>query len=134
MSRRTTIAPRAVPGPTASMAIPSAWAAKSRAYIASLTRAATASASASATPSAPREAGRGLLEEGGDALLVVAAPPGRALQVALEVELRVERVARARVDRPLDEPERRGRPVGEKAHEPARLGHQPLVVDHLPDE
>src|SRR5258708_38247188 len=51
--------------------------------------------------SAPGEGGGPLCEEGRDALLVIGAAAQRALAVALEVELLVERVGGSRLDRLL---------------------------------
>src|SRR6185369_16191194 len=84
--------------------------------------------------SAPGEIRRPLLEEGRHALAEIVRRPGDLLQVALEVELLVERVAEAGVERLLDEAERARRLAREMAGERRRLGHQRCVVDDPPDE
>src|SRR5512147_2057421 len=90
-------------------------------------------ASAFAIASAPGEPRRALAQERGDALAVVLAEAEHALQVALEVELGLERIRCGRVDRAA----RRDQPLRRRAREPR---HELLdrfrerrIVDGLPD-
>src|SRR5579883_3460468 len=84
--------------------------------------------------SAPAEAGRPLLEKGGDTLVVVLAEARLALQVALQIQLRVEVVGARPVERTLGEAERARRALGEPGGEAARLGHQRIVGHRFPDQ
>src|SRR5580700_6679582 len=63
-----------------------------------------------------------LLEKGGDAFAEIRRRRGEALEVALDIELRVEAVLERAVQRLLDEAEADRRPVGESPREAARLG------------
>src|SRR5258706_13653795 len=67
------------------------------------------------------EARRALFLECAHAFAVVVGQSGLALQVTLEIELRVEQVARRRVDRLLEQAIAPGRPVGEGGAERARF-------------
>src|SRR5215469_9076583 len=75
-----------------------------------------------------------LLQEGAHAFSVVGREPGLALQVALERELGVEVVALGRVERALDQAEPERRALGKAFADRLRLGHQPFVLDCLPDQ
>src|SRR3954468_12689816 len=55
------------------------------------------------------KARRALLEEGRDALLIVAREPRLPLRIALVIELRIERIGPARLQRALDGGESLGR-------------------------
>src|SRR5262249_14379872 len=73
-------------------------------------------------------------EEGADGFAVVARVSQLAHEIALEVELRLQRVGRARVDRLLDAREAaRGR-VREAANERFDLVGELGIVDAFPDE
>ncbi len=82
-------------------------------------------------PSSPGEARRSFRDERGDAFAIIVAVAQRALQVALEVELRGERVGGGRLERLLDRREpARGR-LGEVAEQPVDDGRQLGVLDAL---
>src|SRR5262245_14264581 len=75
-----------------------------------------------------------LLHECCNALPVILREPGLALQVALEVELGIERIARRGVDRLLDQAVAFGGTLGERMGDGARFPHETLVVERFPDE
>src|SRR6185437_10254989 len=77
---------------------------------------------------------RPLFQERGDALAEVVGRGGLYLQRALEVELLVEGVGEARVERLLDEGEGARRLAREMLRQRRRLRHQRVVVDDAPDQ
>jgi hypothetical protein len=83
--------------------------------------------------SSAREARRALLLERAHAFAIVVAQARLALQVALEIELRVERVRRRRVKGLLQQTIAPGRPACQRAREGERLVGEALVIDRFPD-
>src|SRR4051812_16568941 len=75
-----------------------------------------------------------LLHERGDPFPVILREPGVTLQVALQVELRVERVPRGRVEGFLDEAIASGRAGSERASDGCGFLHQTGIVQRPPDE
>src|SRR5579875_1754019 len=84
--------------------------------------------------SSPAELRLALLQERGDAFLVVGAVAEFAHQVALQVELLVQGVQPGAADGALGGGEAAGRARGEAGGEPGRLRLQLFVVDALPDQ
>src|SRR5204863_10206190 len=82
----------------------------------------------------PLEARIALFLERAHALAIVLGQAGLALQVALEVELRVERVAGRGEQRPLDQAIALGGTAGQPRGERLRLGSELIVVHRLPDQ
>src|SRR5512134_3403098 len=85
-------------------------------------------------PSFPFEARRTLLLECRHAFPVVLRIPGLALQVALELELRVERVAARGVHRLLDQAVAFGRALRKLPCKLNSFGKKNVVFDDLPDQ
>src|SRR5580700_7640404 len=84
--------------------------------------------------STPAEARRPLLEKSRDAFPIVLAEPRLALQVALEVELRVEVVRAGPIEGALCEAERARWALRETQRERPRLRHQCLIGNRPPDQ
>src|SRR5581483_7525297 len=75
---------------------------------------------------------RPLFHEGAHALGIVGRRPRLALQVALEVELLIERIGLGGIERALDQRQAVGGRAGELRAQLFRLRHQRGVVDRLP--
>src|SRR5512135_371807 len=96
---------------------------------------ATVASRGSAPPtSAPGETGRALLQERGNAFAVVGTETELALQVALEIELLFQRIARRRVHRALDRGEPAGRRVRQLREHRVDGRRKLRVVDAFPDQ
>src|SRR3970040_2791742 len=100
----------------------------------SMTRAMSSARLVIFPPSFPFEARRALLLEGRHAFAVVLGEPRLALQVALELELRVERVAARGEHRLLDQAEALGRAFRQLLCKFHPLGKKGFVVHDLPDQ
>src|SRR6201999_2456048 len=85
-------------------------------------------------PSAAGEIRRAFLAECGDAFFIIRGAAELALQVALVIELRLQRDLPALAHRELDRGEAPGRPARQTRDELVGLAFELVVVDRAPDQ